>query len=190
MSKENKSCQGCPLEGNIKVPYNGNLSAKIIIVGESPGREELKGGQPFIGRAGQLLRHNLALAQIPIEDVYIANSARCLIDKSNLKASEIRSILSHCRAALTDVILSIQPRLILPLGDIAMRQILGLSQITKRRGSIYFSKEFHCASIPLFHPAYVLRGLPSREPIFLEDLRSAHQYAYVRFHEEANRKHS
>lgn len=178
-----ESCHDCPL-GNVIVPYssfNGsNVSPRIILVGESPGRSEIMEGKPFVGRAGQLLRHNVELAGLPTDHIFIANSARCIINKNELTSSEIRNVLRCCRSMLESTIRFLQPHLILALGEIAMRQILGLQGITQHRGKVYYSNEFRCGCMPLFHPAYILRDRPTREPVFLRDLKWAKMHVYVK----------
>lgn len=178
------SCRDCPLKGNVIVPYssfNGsNVSPRIILVGESPGRDEIVEGRPFVGRAGQLLRYNVELAGLPTDHLFITNSARCMIDKSKLTGPEIRDILHCCRPMLKAAVNFLRPHLILALGEIAMRQVLDLRGITRHRGKVYYSEEFGCGCMPLFHPAYVLRGKPTREPVFLRDLKWAKMHVYVK----------
>ncbi len=174
-------CSGCPLQGETIVPYlHSRASGGIMIVGESPGHTEIEIGQPFVGRAGKLLRDNIQAAGIPLGHVFIANSARCMIDKNRLTARDIKDVLRHCRPALVSAIHEYKPFLVLALGDIAMYQILGIKGITQQRGKVFYSEEFDCGCMPLFHPAYVLRGKPSREPVFLRDLKWAKMHVYVK----------
>lgn len=182
--KPDDSCCGCPLNGETIVPYtsySGNIiQPKIVMVGESPGHEEIKSKRPFIGMAGQLLRRNVEVAGLPKEHIFIANSARCMIDKNQLTAQEIRDILLHCRSALVSAIHTFRPFLIIALGEIAMNQVLGIKGITRHRGKLFYSEEFDCGCMPLFHPSYVRRGQPTREPIFLRDLKWAKMHTYVK----------
>ena len=69
-------CEECPLNYAIEVPYRGNENADIIIVAESPGVQEIRQGQPFVGMSGQLLTEQLAFAGIDPDSVFYTNSAR------------------------------------------------------------------------------------------------------------------
>lgn len=175
-------CHGCPLQGKTIVPYSENVHAvgKIMVVGESPGHKEIEVGKPFVGRAGKLLWDNVHAAGIYPDHVFVANAARCLIDKKELTAKEVTSVLDHCRPALVSAINVFRPFLILALGEIATYQVLGLKGITQHRGKIFYSEEFDCGCMPLFHPAYVLRGKTTREPVFFRDLKWAKMHVYVK----------
>lgn len=168
-----KRCKNrkCPLIDRIEVPYSGNKEAEIVIIGESPGFDEERVGQPFVGRAGQkingLLRNAAGLNRGV--DFFVANSARCLIDKKKMTNKEIALTLSCCRKNVVTAISAIKPKLIICLGDFALRQILKKSGVTKARGKFVFSPEFHCWVMPTFHPAYLLRN-EAMTPQVEEDL--------------------
>ena len=90
----------CPLHGHEIVPPKGNEKAKIIIIGESPGHVEVKRGEPFIGRAGQLLRSHVKKAGLDWDSLFITNSAKCLIDKAGMDSKAIADTLRCCRKYL------------------------------------------------------------------------------------------
>jgi len=140
-----------------------------MFVGESPGRTEEEEGKPFVGDAGDVLRRNAKAAKIDIKKCVIANSARCLINKKKLGQKDITQILKSCRPFLEQAILKVNPKIIVLLGDFALRQVLKTSGITKKRGSLEWSKEFNCWCLPMFHPAYILRNR-AMEPRFKEDM--------------------
>lgn len=162
----------CLLQSSIEVPYRGPQNAEIVVVGESPGRKEIEAKPPkaFIGPAGNLLWRNWNKTNLPFPAVL--NSARCMIVKDALSQSEIRQIISTCRPKVEQALHAIEPKLIITLGDIALRQVLKRSGITKNRGKFFWSQEFDCWVLPTFHPAYCLRN-PAMEPRLLDDLRRA-----------------
>lgn len=160
----------CLQSSATEVPYSGNPAADIFIVGESPGKNEIRIGKPFVGEAGKLLKGSVEKAGLHFSTFFVANSARCLINKDALSASDIRSVLSACRPKLERAIHYVGPRVIVPLGDIALRQILKKSGITKHRGRWVWSDEFKCWVMPAFHPAYCLRN-KEMEPYLVDDFR-------------------
>lgn len=166
----------CPLYGEVEVPYSGGKSAHVFIVGESPGAEEIKRGQPFIGRSGQLLRNTLAEVGFLDHELFFANACRCRIDKDKLSTAEIKLALECCRPKLVKAIEILQPDLIIALGDIAMRQVLKSRGISKMRGQIHKS-EFDIPTLVTWHPAYILRN-PNKGYQFEGDLKLAYTYLY------------
>lgn len=165
----------CILAGKNEVKYEGNLDAEIVFVGESPGYEELREGRPFVGRSGKLLKRALEMMGIPIEICFFANSARCMIEKDNLKAKEVKAILNSCRPNLETILHHILPKLIVPLGAIALEQVMKMKGIKKARGNFYWSEEFDCWVIPNWHPAYILRNA-SEEDNFVNVFRQIKEF--------------
>jgi uracil-DNA glycosylase family 4 len=84
INQQIKKCKGCPLWKNRNniVPGEGPESAKIMILGQAPGREEDKTGRPFIGRAGQFLNQLLKIAKIKREKVFITSPIKCFPPKN------------------------------------------------------------------------------------------------------------
>lgn len=167
-----KKCRvtDCKLFRQIEVPYAGNKEAKIVWIGESPGRTELKLRKPFVGEAGKLAKKNVKAAGLVWQDMFIMNAARCLIDKKGLSLQDERNILTSCRPNLVRALKYLKPKIIIIAGNIAMRQTINKSGITKHRGTWYWSDEFNCWAFPTYHPAYILRNR-SMEAIFQEDLK-------------------
>ena len=114
--------------------------SEIVLVGESPGREELIAGQPFIGRAGRLLDKGLLLAGLNRDEISVLNSAKCLIPKEALDAKGLTNVLTNCRQFIKYALTSIKPKLVICLGEIALRQVMGLKGISKLRGNISFGQ--------------------------------------------------
>ena len=169
------SCEGCPLAGETQVSYIHSPAANVLIVGESPGREELLAGKPFVGRSGQLLEKNLLQVGLSRESVNIANAAKCLIPKDKLTLKQINQVLTCCRPYLEEFTHSVDPKMIVCLGDISLRQVMKMKGISKHRGSVLMSQEFNALVLPTFHPAYILRN-NTMEHVFRQDLMSIRAY--------------
>jgi len=160
----------------VEVRYEGPVTAKVVVCGESPGRQEIYFGRPFRGDAGDRLRQWCVQAELPYQKMFVMNAARCMINKGDLTTKEITTILKCCRPNVVKALNAIKPKVILVLGDFAQRQILKRSGITKARGNWYYSNEFECWIMPTFHPAYILRGNDGVEPWCINDLRLVHDF--------------
>jgi DNA polymerase len=131
----------------------GDNNADLLIIGEAPGRDEDLQGEPFVGRAGQLLNAMLAAIGLDREQVYIANILKCRPpDNRDPRPEEAAA----CNPWLQQQIELIQPAVILALGRIAAHNLLSSEQsLAALRG-----KQHSYAGIPLlvsYHPAYLLR---------------------------------
>ena len=176
MPRKQCTIRECRLYRQTEVPYSGNTKADIVFVGESPGRTELKRGKPFVGEAGKMAKRNIAEAGLDWKKLFIMNSARCLLDTKSLSQSEETAILNHCRTHFNQAMAFVKPKLIIASGNIAMRQTVKQSGITKHRGQWVWSEEFNAWVMPTYHPAYILRNR-SLEAIFREDLRAVKRAA-------------
>lgn len=149
-------CDNCIYKDRIKVPYIGNKISDIMFVGEAPASEEIKQGKPFMGRSGQLLDKLLSSVNLSRQDVYIANSCKCQIDKEVDSTKDINSAMVNCREYLIKAINQVKPKLIVCLGAYALKQILGKQKITENCGK-FFDVNGYKVFVTV-HPAYVLRG--------------------------------
>jgi len=148
----------------------GNRQADWLIVGEAPGADEDRQGEPFVGRAGKLLNPMLQAIGLKREQVYIANILKCRPPENRDPAP---TEATSCRPFLERQIALIQPRIILAVGRIAAQNLLATdTQIGKLRGRVH---HFGAARIPLvvtYHPAYLLRS-PREKRKSWDDLRLA-----------------
>ncbi len=148
-------CQLCPLgQTRHKFVYGvGNPSARLLFVGEAPGQEEDLQGEPFVGRAGQLLDRILAAIQLSRRDIYIANILKC---RPPGNRDPLPDEVSKCIPYLREQIRIIKPKLLCALGRIAAQNLLATTTpLGKLRGKWH---EFE--GIPLlvtYHPAALLR---------------------------------
>jgi DNA polymerase len=157
------ACTLCPhlVKSRTQVVFGvGNPEAEVMFVGEAPGEDEDLQGEPFVGKAGQLLTKIIVAMGFNREEVYIANVLKCRPDmpagesgNRKPKPAEMQTCLPYLRQQI-DII---QPRALVALGATAMEGLLGASEpMAKLRGRWH---DFH--GIPLmatYHPAYLLRN--------------------------------
>lgn len=154
-------CTACALsEKRTQVVFGeGNINADLMLIGEAPGEEEDKQGLPFVGRAGQLLTKILESANIKRSiDTYITNVCKCRPPDNRTPEKEEANSCSHW---LHDQISLIKPKIIVLVGSVAMKAILGDTMtISKVRGT--WHKFDNIDTTVIFHPAYLLRN-PTKE---------------------------
>jgi len=174
VKKMSKKCKisECPLFLSGKeVPYSGNTNADVIWFGESPGATEEKECKPFVGDAGVLSKRVCRKVGLDWKSLFIMNSARCRIDKSNMADREIRAVLECCRKKVVRAVRAVGPKCIIACGDFALRQLTRRTGITKARGKWIWSEEFNCWIMPTFHPAYILRNR-GLLPVLRQDVKA------------------
>jgi DNA polymerase len=159
-------CKLCNL-GRRQVVFGvGSPKARLMFVGEAPGEDEDKQGEPFVGRAGQLLTKIIEAISLSREQVYIANVIKCRPPGNrNPEPDEVAT----CEPFLFQQIGIIQPRVIVALGKFAAQSLLRTTDpITRLRGREF---QFRGATlIPTFHPAYLLRNPPAKREVW-EDMK-------------------
>lgn len=149
-------CRACELhQSRTQTVFGvGNPDADLMIVGEAPGADEDRQGQPFVGRAGQLLNAMLAAIGLEREQVYIANILKCRPPANRNPSVEEAAA---CQGYLDRQIALIQPKLILSVGAISAQNLLASDQpVGKLRGRLHRLP----AGVPVavtYHPAYLLR---------------------------------
>lgn len=125
-------CDLCKTRTN-SVPGKGSFKSDVIFVGEAPGRNEDKDGEPFVGAAGKKLSMALGEAGISRDSIYITNVVKCRPPNNRVPNTTERNT---CQEYLRQEISIIRPRIICILGNTAFNSILGGSEITKFRGKI------------------------------------------------------
>lgn len=134
----------------------GSHTAEWLIIGEAPGAEEDRRGEPFVGRAGQLLTAMLAALGLKREEVYIANMLKCRPPGNRDPRPE--EVLS-CEPYLQRQISLLRPKIILVVGRIAAQSLLRVTTpIGKLRGQRYAYGADNIPLIVTYHPAYLLRS--------------------------------
>jgi DNA polymerase len=162
-------CTRCKLHtlGRHTVVFGvGNPSASLMFVGEAPGADEDLQGEPFVGRAGQLLTKIIEAIGLKREDVYIANVIKCRPPGNrNPEPDEV----GQCEPFLFRQIDAIRPAVIVALGKFAAQSLLETAEpITRIRGREYRYR--NATLIPTYHPAYLLRN-PSAKRDVWEDMK-------------------
>ncbi|HYL80790.1 MAG TPA: uracil-DNA glycosylase [Candidatus Acidoferrum sp.] len=144
----------------------GNPNAKLVFVGEAPGADEDAQGEPFVGRAGQLLTKIIQAMGLQREDVYICNINKCR--PPNNRTPESDEILA-CQPFLLKQLQAIGPQFVCALGGPAAQTLLQTKEpISRLRGKFY---DFHgIPLLPTFHPAYLLRN-PNEKKTVWEDMK-------------------
>lgn len=148
----------------------GDENADWMLIGEAPGSEEDKQGEPFVGRAGQLLNNMMKAVGLNRDKVYIANILKCRPPGNrDPKAEEV----ACCEQYLRQQINMIQPKLILALGRVAAQNLLKVTTpIGRMRGNQYEYGETRIPVLVTYHPAYLLRS-PREKHKSWQDLLTA-----------------
>jgi uracil-DNA glycosylase family 4 len=162
-------CTRCKLHalGRRQIVFGvGNPHADLMFVGEAPGADEDIQGEPFVGRAGQLLTKIIEAIGLRREDVYIANVIKCRPPNNrNPEPDEVE----QCEPFLFRQIDTIRPKVIVALGKFAAQSLLRTTDpITRLRGREYRYRE--AILMPTYHPAYLLRT-PSAKREVWEDMK-------------------
>jgi DNA polymerase len=164
------TCTKCPLcEGRTKSVFgSGDPRAKIVFVGEAPGKQEDLEGKPFVGRAGQLLTKILASVGFTRDEIYIANVLKCRPpDNRDPKEEEVRA----CKPYLRRQIELLQPVLICALGRVAAQNLLETNAaLSVLRKNIHYYEDVK--TIATYHPAALLRNPNLKRPAW-EDIQEA-----------------
>jgi len=161
-------CRRCRLcEQRTTIVFGvGNPRTRLMFVGEGPGADEDRQGEPFVGRAGQLLNRIIESMDLARADVYIANVVKCRPPENRTpRPDEVET----CVPFLFRQIQAIRPRVIVCLGTPASQAILGTSAtITRLRGQ--FREIDGIRVMPTYHPAYLLRNPAAKREVW-EDMK-------------------
>lgn len=177
-----RGCKACPLHRlrTNAVPGEGNLNAKIMLVGEAPGKNEDEQGRPFVGAAGQLLNSLLEQAGLGRQDVYITNVVKCRPPNNRTPTEDE---VAACIGFLREEISLVRPKVIVALGNTAGSAIMSLAGkrwrgVTAERGrKVRTSIEgVELVVIPTYHPAAALYK-PDLKGYLAEDIRKAAEEA-------------
>lgn len=162
-------CQRCKLcSGRTNIVFGiGNPRARLMFVGEAPGRDEDLKGEPFVGRAGQLLSDIITKGMgLTREDVYICNVVKCRPPENrNPEPDEVAA----CEPFLKQQIDIVRPEIIVGLGKFAVQTLMGSKvAISRLRGN--WASYHGIKLMPTFHPAYLLRN-PADKKLVWEDIK-------------------
>lgn len=163
--KDCKKCKLCSGRNNIVFGV-GNKNADIMFIGEGPGADEDIQGEPFVGKAGQLMDKAFEALEIERQEVYIANIVKCRPPQNrNPEQDEAKACMDYLR----NQVILVKPKIIVLLGSVALKNILGEEYgITNSRGKWIEKKGIWY--MPTFHPAALLRD-DSKKIDFWKDLK-------------------
>jgi DNA polymerase len=168
LNKKIKLCRKCTLfrQAHFSVPGEGNPKAKIMFIGEAPGRKEDELGRPFVGRAGRLLTELLSSIKLKREDVFITSVIKHRPPKNRQpRPSEIRACSQYLKLQL-DII---KPKFIVPLGRFGMEYFLPKEKISKIHGTMIKTGDVKTLRIfPVYHPAAGLRSTRNKNKLFMD----------------------
>ena len=157
LSKDIGDCKRCRLskERTNIVFGEGNPDARLMFIGEAPGREEDSQGRPFVGDAGMLLTRLIEKMGFKRGDVYIANIIKC---RPPMNRNPEKDEIESCRGFVEKQIEIIKPEVLISLGRISSQALIGNTglKMTSIRGNFFDYKGI--LLMPTFHPAYLLRN--------------------------------
>ena len=157
MKKEVDRCTKCPVlvKNRTKTVFGaGHVNARLVFVGEAPGRDEDIQGIPFVGRAGQLLTKMIESIGLDRKQIFIANILNC---RPPQNPNPLPEEIMNCEPYLLEQLRVIEPKIICALGSFAAKTLLKTdSPISRLRGRFH---DYHGVKLlPTFHPAYLLRN--------------------------------
>lgn len=167
--------------GNDFTEVTGSNRVPLLFVGEASGRSEAKKSKPFIGKAGEVLEKAIRMSGLNRNDYSITNCLRCRPpDNKLLGAPYERAALNHCRKYLDDVVAERQPKILLALGDIPLRELsMVAGNISRLRGYVLPSR-YGVPVIGTYHPSHLAREPAKFAQLFgvlMHDIRRAESYA-------------
>ena len=166
-------CTRCRLhKGRTNLVFGvGNVNADLMFVGEGPGADEDAKGEPFVGRAGQLLNNMISAMGIKREDVYIANVVKCRPPSNRTPEKDECDTCSPFLMRQIDVI---KPKVIVALGAVAAKNLLAVNDsMANLRGRWYDFRDSKL--LVTYHPAYLLRD-PRQKKEAWKDLQMVMKY--------------
>jgi DNA polymerase len=176
-----EACRKCKIGGIMvedkflaNVLSNMNLAAKIMVVGQNPGREEVERREPFVGEAGR--RFDQAILDIlgfTRADIYISNTVRCYTP-GNRKPDEDE--IENCRTFLDREIALLKPKVIIALGGIALKQLTGMSGVMKWHGNVIISPRYLVPVMSVLHPSPLNTNDPAKREAFYNDLKKLKEF--------------
>jgi uracil-DNA glycosylase family 4 len=167
LADEVRVCPKCRLAATrtYAVPGVGSTAAQIMFVGEGPGEQEDKTGQPFVGKSGQLLTRELLKIGISRDDVFITNIVKCRPPQNR---TPLTDEIAACNDWLGAQIALIEPKFIVPVGGPSLQTLVSKNlRITRARSTVF--RKDGILFIPILHPSAALRA-PDTMKMFLEDL--------------------
>jgi DNA polymerase len=147
-----------------------NPSARIMVVGQNPGLQEVSQGEPFVGQSGKIFNEILnEIVGIDRGSLYISNVVRCYTPK-NRKPKQQE--LDNCRGFLDREIEIVNPDVVIALGSFAFKQLTGMSGIMKHCGEVVVSPRYRVQVVAMLHPSPLNMNNPDRRKLFEKSMRT------------------
>ena len=147
---------------------NMNASAKFMVVGQNPGRDEVEKAEPFVGLSGQFFDEAmLSVLGLTRSSFYITNTVKCYTPNNRKPSMEEEA---NCRYFLDREVDILKPKLIIALGGSALKQLTGLRGVMRHHGSTILSLRYKTYVVPLLHPSPLNMNDPAKREIFYSDL--------------------
>ncbi|MFO1408552.1 MAG: uracil-DNA glycosylase [Steroidobacteraceae bacterium] len=170
-------CRRCGLcDGRTQTVFGvGDTAARWMFIGEAPGADEDRQGEPFVGRAGQLLTSMIRATGLRREDVYIANVLKC---RPPGNRDPHPDEAAACRPYLDRQIELVNPALVVAVGRIAAQTLLGTdTPLARLRGRVHALGAARRPLVVVYHPAYLLRSPGEKRKAWLDLLQAREVYA-------------
>jgi uracil-DNA glycosylase family 4 len=189
LKPDGPECATCPhaREGARFVRPDGNGSSGILVVGDSPWKDEQREGRPFAGAAGHVYDRWLALIGMQRSDLTTWNTIQCPplhLGWSDYpgRYPDAMAAIAHCSPHLDALIAERKPRVIIPMGNVALRRICGVSGIETHAGYVMDTR-YGIPAVPTYHPSFVMRGNHSLTPVVLFAFKRALEIANGEYRE-------
>lgn len=166
------NCKLCHLHKTrtqVVMPSGSRRKAKIVFVGEAPGKNEDLQGKPFVGEAGKILDWMIAEMCLKKDVIYITNVIKCRPPKNR---NPYQYEIEFCSHWLLKEMKLINKELIITLGNVALSSILGKTGIMNERGKMFYSPEWNSWVYTMLHPACLLYNRDENEKKMLEDINN------------------
>jgi len=175
------ACRACPLGGQEIEPKcfsnvfsNMNVVARVMVVGQNPGRDEVKQGEPFVGASGKFFNEAIKnIIHLERSSFYISNVLRCFSPGNRPPTSQE---LEACRPILDEEIRILKPELVIALGRVAFERLTGMSGIMRHHGEVIVSPRYLIPVIPLLHPSPLNTNDAAKREMFHEGLRKVGEF--------------
>jgi len=177
---EGEFCGGCPQRfvGERRVEPDGNGTSGIMIVGDSPWKDEVRLGKPFAGAAGAFLdKHIFRRLGVKRQDFTLTNSLWCrppYLNWTDRGGPEVAEALMHCTPYLDQLISRIRPKVIIAMGNVAMRRLVGVDGVMKRQAYVHDSR-YGIPVIPTLHPSFIMQDNHKYTPAMYFAFRRAQE---------------
>lgn len=169
-------CKECPLARMNRVWGTSDVEAPaVVFLGEAPGENEDKEKKPFVGAAGARLKEAVAVSGLLWHTVHKTNVICCRPPDNNIESDEAKEAIECCRPGFEQEIAALKKagaKVVVPLGNTALRAVGLAGNIGKVRGSVYETKG-GLVAVPTYHPSFILRGMWKEEPTWIADLAKA-----------------